>query len=167
MLDYGEPVAVLLFAVLHFIIDDQEAESVTQKIRDALIPGSYVAISHASAEGVPAASHEQMMRLYAKTSSPFVGRTRTQIARFFGDFELIELGVVHVPLWKPEGPNDLFLTEPERGISVGTVGRKALPPYRSTDSGSRRRNDTVMVRTSLRPAHASPRRRPRPASGTV
>jgi SAM-dependent methyltransferase len=86
MLDSGEPVAVLLFAVLHFIIDDQEAESVTQKIRDALIPCSCIAISHASAEGFPTASHERMMRLYWKTSSPFVGRTRTQIARFFWRF---------------------------------------------------------------------------------
>ncbi len=125
LLDSGKPMAVLLFAILHFIIDDQEAESVSRTICDALIPGSYVAISHASDEGVPPATHEQMLRLYNKTSSPLVARTRTQIARFFGDLDLIEPGVVHVPLWKPEGPNDLYLAEPERGISVGAVGRKA------------------------------------------
>lgn len=125
LLDSGKPVAILLFAVLHFITDDQEAEAVSRTIRDALIPGSYVAISHASHEGVPETVTEQMMRLYNKTSSPFIGRVRTQIARFFGDLDLIEPGVVHVPLWKPEGPNDLYFAEPERGISVGAVGRKA------------------------------------------
>ncbi|CCF85544.1 SAM-dependent methyltransferase [Nitrolancea hollandica] len=125
LLDSGRPVAVLMCAVLHFILTDQEAESVSRAIIDALPPGSYVAISHASAEGVPPETHEQMMRLYDKTSSPMVGRTRAQITRLFGDLDLVEPGVVHVPLWRPEGPNDLFLAEPERGISVGGVGRKA------------------------------------------
>lgn len=125
LLDSGKPVAVLMCAVLHFVVDDQKAESVSRTIRDALTPGSYVAISHASAEGVPPEIHEQMTRLYKKTSSPLVGRTRVQISRFFGDLDLVEPGVVHVPLWKPEGPNDLYLAEPERGISVGGVGRKA------------------------------------------
>lgn len=124
LFDSGKPVAVLLSAVLHFIIDNQEAEFVCRTIRDALSPGSYLVISHASNEGIPPATHEQMIRLYEKTTSPLVGRTRAQIARFFGTLDLIEPGVVHVPLWKPEGPNDLYLAEPGRGISVGAVGRK-------------------------------------------
>ena len=39
-------------------------------------------------------------------------------------FDLLAPGLVFTPLWRPEGPDDLFLSDPERSFNVGGVGRK-------------------------------------------
>lgn len=119
----GRPVAALLLALLHFIPDDAAADALVRQVRDALPPGSYLALSHASTEGMPAES-EVHERLYARTATPMRMRTRAEIARFFAGMEPVEPGVVYLPLWRPEGPDDLFLAAPERCTGfAGVAGR--------------------------------------------
>lgn len=123
MLEFRRPVAVLLVALLHFITDDEQAYAVVQKLRDAMAPGSFLVISHASHEGMPAESREHE-ELYRRTPTPLKMRSRQEIQHFFGSFKLINPGVVFLPLWRPEGPDDLFLDEPERCTGFAGVGRK-------------------------------------------
>src|SRR4051794_37745685 len=68
-LDLSRPVAVLFVAVLHFLTDDDKPAGIVAAIRDALAPGSFVVISHASPGEDPAtdaadATHEAA-RVYA------------------------------------------------------------------------------------------------------
>jgi hypothetical protein len=124
LLDWERPVAVLLLLMLHFVPDDADAQSVVGALRDAVPPGSYLAITHASHADIPQATKEQMLRLYSRTSSPITARSKDQIARLFDGLELAEPGLVYLPDWRPEGSEDLLLDEPQRTVTLAGVGRK-------------------------------------------
>ncbi len=123
LLDLRQPLAVLLVAVLHFVTDDTEAERLVCALQAAVAPGSYLVISHASADGMPHQSREHE-QLYTRTPTPMKMRPRADIARLFAGFELVEPGLVYLPLWRPETPDDLFLDQPERCTGFAGVGRK-------------------------------------------
>lgn len=125
LLDFDRPLAVLLITFLHFITDDAEARRMVHTFVDALVPGSYVAIAHGTFEGAPPDVIAQVERLYAGTTHPVKFRARVAIAPFFDGLELLEPGLVHVPLWHP-GPDDvLFRDEPTRSLNLVGLGRKA------------------------------------------
>lgn len=123
LLDFEKPVAVLLVAVLHFVTDNEEIRRSMQVLREALASGSYLVISHASYEGKPVETQEHAT-LYRQTSTPIMMRSRRDIELFFEGFDLVEPGLVYFPLWRPEGPDDLFLDQPERSPGFAGVGRK-------------------------------------------
>ena len=50
LIDFGQPLAVLLVAVLHFISDDDGPSAIVAAIRDALQPGSYLVLSHVTGD---------------------------------------------------------------------------------------------------------------------
>jgi SAM-dependent methyltransferase len=127
LLDFNRPAAIFVVAVLHFLPDDAEASAAIQELREALAPGSYLVISHASYEGDPDRSREHEA-LYARTPNPLKTRSLEEIRAFFGDFELVEPGLVWLPLWHPERNDDLFLDHPERCSGFAGVGRKPTPP---------------------------------------
>jgi hypothetical protein len=124
VLDFNRPIAVLLIALLHFVPDDAEAYHLVRVLRDALPAGSYVAITHATYEGAPRDLVTQSERLYAQTTNPAKARSRVDIERFFEGLDLIEPGVVYVPLWHPESADDLFVDQPARSLNFGGIGRK-------------------------------------------
>ena len=124
LLDFERPVGILIISVLLFVPDDEEAYRAVRTLRDALLPGSYLAISHATYEGSPPELVEQIQQVYAGTPTPVKMRSHEQIERFFGGFELVEPGLVYVPLWRPEGSEDVYFTEPERAVNYGGVGRR-------------------------------------------
>jgi len=124
LLDFSQPVGVLLLALLHVIPDDREAHSVVRVLHDALVPGSYIAISHGTYDEAPPEAIEQMEKMSARTPTPGKYRSRAEIQRFFEGFEVVEPGLVYLPLWHPEGPDDVLLDEPERALSLGGIGHK-------------------------------------------
>ena len=123
-LDRDRPIGVLLLTVLHFITDDAEAEAAVRTLRAALAPGSYLALSHANYEAVESTILEQCERLYAGSSNPARARTRAAIADFFAGLALAEPGLVYAPRWHPDDPDDPFLDEPGRSLSLVGVARK-------------------------------------------
>jgi hypothetical protein len=124
LLDFGRPVGVLFLAVLHFIQDERTAYNAVCTMGDALAAGSYIAVSHMTYDGAPVEVVKRMQELYEGSGIPSVARTRDEILRFFEGLELVEPGVVHSPLWRPEGPDDVFLDQPERALVFAGVGRK-------------------------------------------
>jgi SAM-dependent methyltransferase len=122
LLDFDQPVGLLLVAILHAIPDrDDPANAVTQ-LRTALSPGSYVAIGHGTVDSRPQEANE-LARLSEQTTTPLTFRTRTQIERFFDGLELIAPGLVWAPQWRPESPDDVG-EHPERASNLVGVGRK-------------------------------------------
>jgi SAM-dependent methyltransferase len=121
LLDFDQPMAVLLVAMLHLIPDtDDPGRRVTQ-LRDAIAPGSYLVISHGTAESRPQATVEGVQVLQ-RCGVPATLRGREQVARFFAGFELVEPGIVWAPQWRPDaGELD---DHPERSIMIAGVGRK-------------------------------------------
>ncbi|SOB80483.1 SAM-dependent methyltransferase [Streptomyces sp. 1331.2] len=116
----GEPVAVLLVAVAHFVSDDEDPWKLIGVLRDALPPGSALVLSHASLEGRPDQA-EDHQKLYRMTPTPLTMRTREQITAMFAGFELVEPGVVYLPQWRPDQPHTVG-EHPERMAGVAGVG---------------------------------------------
>lgn len=124
LLDFSQPIGLLLVAFLHFVTDDAEVIGLVRGLHDTVAPGSYIAISHATSEFISRDLAEQGVEVYRRSSNPVKPRARVEIARFFEGFELVEPGLVATPLWRPEGPDDVFLDEPQRSVAVAGVGRK-------------------------------------------
>jgi SAM-dependent methyltransferase len=122
LIDFDRPVAVLLVAVLHFIKDEDDPAALIAVLRQALVPGSFLVISHATQEGQPdlAGSHQQ---LYTRTATPMTMRSRSEVRGFFEGFDVVEPGVVYLPLWRPESASDVD-EHPERFTGFAGVGRK-------------------------------------------
>jgi hypothetical protein len=124
LLDFGRPAAILLLAVLHFIADDEEAYSVVRTLRDALAPGSDIAISHFTFDNCPSEVAAQIQKIFAQTSVPTKYRTYARLEPFFAGLEPVEPGIVYTPLWRPDDPQGLFSEHPERSLGYVGVGRK-------------------------------------------
>ena len=124
LLDLSKPLGVLVVALLHFVVDDDEADDAVRVLRDAMPSGSYLAIQHASTGGLSREMIDRLDQIYARTPTPVKLRSRDAIARFFDGLELVEPGLVYMSLWRPEGPDDLFVNEPERCAGYAGIGRK-------------------------------------------
>jgi hypothetical protein len=125
VLDWGRPIGVLTIALFHFVPDDAEARHIIQVLRDAVPSGSYLALTHATADGVDRARAQQGEELYRRTSAELHFRTRDQIADLLEGFELVDPGLVYAPLWRPETDHDLLVDQAVRSANYAGVGRKA------------------------------------------
>jgi SAM-dependent methyltransferase len=123
LLDFGQPIGLLLVAILHAIPDENRPADLVASLRETLRPGSYVAIAHASDDSQPDEVGE-VARLTKQTTTPVTMRSRPQIEGFFAGFDLVEPGVVWAPLWRPESPDEVD-DQPERSSNFVGVGRKA------------------------------------------
>jgi O-methyltransferase involved in polyketide biosynthesis len=99
LIDFSEPVAVLLFAVLHFLTDADDPHAVVASLAGHLAPGSAVAISHLTGEGTAPDKGLAAQRVYQGASAPAVPRSRQDITRFFNGLDLMGPGVTDVNLW--------------------------------------------------------------------
>ena len=122
VLDLDRPVAVLLVALLHFVGDALEPWRALTRYRAAMAPGSLLVISHASAEGDPDHADEHA-ELYRNAGTPMTMRSRDEVSTFFDGFELVDPGVVYLPLWRPDAP-DAAAGSPERFTGYAAVGRR-------------------------------------------
>jgi SAM-dependent methyltransferase len=104
LIDFTQPVGLLLVAVLHFIDDAEDPWRIVAMLRDALPPGSYLAVGHATSEGNPAVA-QAFEKVYNRSVSTQVHvRSREEILRFFDGFELLDPGLVYIPEWRLDSP---------------------------------------------------------------
>jgi hypothetical protein len=94
-------------------------------LRDAVPSGSYIVISHATADRMPVETAQQLQKVYAGTTDPVIPRSHAGVSAFFEGLTLVEPGVVYTPLWRPEDADDLLLDQPERAIVFAGVGYKS------------------------------------------
>ncbi|MFE2379387.1 SAM-dependent methyltransferase [Streptomyces sp. NPDC059398] len=113
VIDFGEPVAVLLIAVLHFLTDAEKPEQVVATLRDALAPGSFLVLSHATSDF---ADRSAAQAVYHKATATLNLRSHAEVERFFDGFELVEPGLAQVPFWRPDTP------PPARSGEIGFYG---------------------------------------------
>jgi hypothetical protein len=103
LIDFNEPVALLLIAVLHFVRDDEDPASIVATLRDALPAGSYLAVSHVTSDfrGEAAAS---AMDVYKNATSLAILRSHDEIISMLPGWNFLEPGLVQCPLWRPDEP---------------------------------------------------------------
>jgi SAM-dependent methyltransferase len=123
LIDFSQPVGLLLVAVLHFITDDENPWQIVGALRDALVPGSYLAVSHAAREGRPAVVAAAQQTYNSKVAARLAMRSRAEVARFFEGFDLLEPGVVFLPEWRPVSPGDVP-EDPSALWGLVAVGRR-------------------------------------------
>lgn len=105
LLDFAEPVAVLMAAVLHFVPWQDHVAEIVRQYRQSCAPGSGLALSHRSTD-FPQQS-DQLQRFqesYSSSDHPVTLRTRPEIAALFAGSELSPPGLVPLPLWGAEDP---------------------------------------------------------------
>ncbi len=120
VIDLGEPVAIVLGAVLHHVPDEDSPDKLVGMLMAAVAAGSYLVISHATGEDIGAEAAGQVRELYARASAPAVFRSRAEVAGFFEGLELVPPGIGDVAAWH----TGRRPAESGRTIVVGGVGRK-------------------------------------------
>ena len=118
LIDWAQPVAVLLVAVLHFIPFADAPAGIVARFRAAMAPGSHIVITHLHH---PAGddSLRRVLSIYRQANAPLLARTSEQIESLFTGFDLVEPGLVPLQQWRPA-------TEPDPGEEIwglGGVGR--------------------------------------------
>lgn len=121
LLDFDQPIAVLMAAVLHFVPDSANPGQAIARYIDAMASGSYLVLSHAAR--VETQRSQDGWRMYDKSTTPGNGRTRDEVAAFLTGMELAEPGVVWAPLWRPD-PHMDPPRHPELSMVYATVARK-------------------------------------------
>ncbi|GAA3092883.1 SAM-dependent methyltransferase [Streptosporangium carneum] len=126
MIDLDEPVAILLFGVLQDIPDDALVLQISDHLRKAISPGSYMAISQPVSDLRPEATAK--LAAFYQDEGAISGprreglRTKTEVERCFEGLDLVDPGVVYIPQWRPDG---VVLHRPDSIWVVGGIGRKA------------------------------------------
>jgi SAM-dependent methyltransferase len=122
LLDLTQPIGILLVAVLHFVSESDRPDLAIRQFRELLAPGSYLVVSQGTGE-VRSAESKQLAELYRSTNTPVTFRTREQIRDLFEGWDLVEPGVVWVPQWRPDWPDDVG-ADPASTSIAAAVGRK-------------------------------------------
>jgi hypothetical protein len=109
LIDFTKPVAILLLAILHFVPDELDPGASVATLRDQMVPGSFLAVSHiefrpGQVKGTTPLSEAAKELGEARKKMPAAApvRDRDRIAKFLGDFTLLEPGVVDVWDWRPD-----------------------------------------------------------------
>jgi hypothetical protein len=91
-LDFGQPVAVVLTNILHFIPDADDPHLIVSRLMDPMPPGSFLVLVH-GANDIQAGTAAEGTRRYNEVSSaPIVFRSREQVTRFFDGLEMLDAG---------------------------------------------------------------------------
>ena len=120
-LDFGKPVAVLLLGVLHFLPDDGEVAAILAGLKEAIAPGSYLAVSHLASDINPELMAEFAKRMVEAGVPPGALRDGDQVRGFFDGMEPLPPGVVPVTRWRPD-------TEREAAAATMLWGAVAKKP---------------------------------------
>lgn len=137
LLNLDEPVGLLMLLMIHWIPDEWDPYGLLARYRDPLAAGSFFALTHATGDG----QGEQLANatgVIKRSSSPDQVnlRTHAEVLPMFGDFELLEPGLVRCAMWRPGGPGDIS-DDPEANslLYAGIAGNASQA--RSVGRGSR------------------------------
>ncbi|GAB3543329.1 hypothetical protein J2S53_000463 [Actinopolyspora lacussalsi] len=123
LLDLSRPIGLLMVGVLHFAAPENDPVDVMRRYREALPPGSYLALSHFTADIRP----EDMLgvaEVMRQSADPIHPRSHAEITELFDGFELLDPGVVGTALWRPDD-DGLHAETPGSAQIYAGVGYKA------------------------------------------
>jgi trans-aconitate methyltransferase len=101
-LDLTKPVALMLVAILMLLPDAEDPYGIVSRLLEALPSGSYLAISHPTADFDPEAM-AGAVAASKRSGIALVPRGRVEVEAFFKGLDLVEPGVVPVGAWRPDG----------------------------------------------------------------
>jgi S-adenosyl methyltransferase len=119
-LDLSRPTGVILNAVIHHVLDEEDPYGIVGRYKEFLPSGSYLLLTHFSSSSPEARALEQVL---LRTLGRGQLRTREEITRFFDGLEIVEPGIVYLPEWHPDEP----VAQPldiSGLLYIGGLGRK-------------------------------------------
>jgi hypothetical protein len=126
-IDFGQPVGLLLFAILHHLNDEEDPAGIVARLRGALAPGSYLAISSFRMPGPEhpedAAKTVEMEKLFNEKLGTGRWRSTEELLAWFGDWQVLEPGLVPLPEWRPDVRGEVGKNATYYGFAGG-VARK-------------------------------------------
>lgn len=120
LLDFDQPIGVLMVAVFHFVSDERRPAEIVARYRDALPEGSLIALSHLTADQMPEAM-AGVVEAMKNSRDPMYFRSHDDILELFDGLELVEPGLVSAPRWH----TDPTVADPQVEGVYAAVGRKA------------------------------------------
>jgi hypothetical protein len=128
LIDFDRPVGLLLLAVLHHVQDDDYPDWIARRFRDAMPPGSYLAVSSLRLPGpeLPElrATTIEGEKLLADGLGSGRWREDEQILSWFGDWELLPPGLVSLQEWRPETQEKIEHDEVYHSFFGGVARKK-------------------------------------------
>ena len=118
-LDFSKPIGILGITIGHYILED--APGVFGEYRDAVAPGSYLALTHLTDDFI---DFEALTEAMKRSQNQIVARSKAKITELFGDWELLEPGLVMTSLWRPEREADTSDEEAKEDALYAGVARK-------------------------------------------
>jgi hypothetical protein len=106
VLDFSQPVGVVLMAVLQFVPDADDPHAIVRRIMAGVPAGSYLVISHPASDIQAAAMAGMATRLNQLMAQQVKPRGRAEVTAFFDGLELVPPGVIRCPEWRPDRPED-------------------------------------------------------------
>jgi hypothetical protein len=106
VIDFTQPVGVVLMAVLQFVPDDDHPRDIVRRVMAATASGSYLVISHPASDIQAAAMAGMATRLNQLMAQQVKPRDKAEVTAFFDGLDLVEPGVIRCPEWRPDSPGD-------------------------------------------------------------
>jgi SAM-dependent methyltransferase len=122
LLDFGQPLAVMMVAVLHYVPVEDDAQAIVAEYRSVLPPGSVLVISHTTDDPRPEVA-AAIKKVFDETATPVTHRSLADVVAFFDGLDLVEPGVVWTPQWRPEDESGPGYEHPERSATFAGVAR--------------------------------------------
>jgi hypothetical protein len=116
-LDFSKPIGLLMVAVFHFVSDDRQPAEIVKKYVEAIPSGSYVAISHLTADQM-ADEMAGVVEAMKNSRDPMYFRSHADVAALFEGLDVVEPGVVSAPLWRKDYGGDLDQQGVYAGVGV-------------------------------------------------
>jgi hypothetical protein len=125
LLDFDEPVGVLFLLVLHWVADEDEPAGLVSQYRAVMAPGSHLALTHMT-DDIQEAKISAVAGVVrgSRGAGQVFPRTREEIATMFGDFTLLEPGLVPTGTWRPGGVGDISDDPEMNELSFAGIARK-------------------------------------------
>jgi len=124
LIDFNEPVAVLMLAVLHFIDDADDPPGIVARLRAAMAPGSFLAVSHVTADFDTDNNVRDAGAVYEKATYQITLRSHAAVTRLFDGFDLVDPGLTTLSLWRPD-PGTTIPPNADRQWCYAGVARKS------------------------------------------
>jgi hypothetical protein len=122
-LDLGRPVALMMVAILMALRDSDDPRGTVSTLMDALPSGSYLTITHPTADFAPEAM-EGAVTAATRAGITLVPRGQAEVEAFFTGLDLVEPGVVPILSWRPGDSDHYFADHPRSAYYYAAVGRK-------------------------------------------
>jgi S-adenosyl methyltransferase len=99
LIDFREPVAVMLLGVLHCIPDVENPAATVTRLMAAMPPGSFLVVAHPAIDIATSQMGRSMRSYNEQAPVPLTARTHAEVCRFFEGLDLVEPGVVQLHRW--------------------------------------------------------------------